>query len=81
MQNVIGNAIASKVCLSRNGNLTRSRLFFGPVEAFGSTGTRVASTEDSFGPAENHDGVELLRVELICAFRILADLRNTAISM
>ena len=70
MQNVIGNAIASKVCLSRNGSPTRSRLFFGPVETFGSAGTRVASAEDSFGSPENHDRVELLRVELIGAFRL-----------
>src|SRR5258708_37054241 len=70
MQNVIGNAIASKICLSRDGSIIRSRLFFRPVGTFGSAGTRVASTEDSFGSAENHDRVELLRVELIGAFRL-----------
>src|SRR5258708_20907299 len=67
MQNVIGNAIASKVCLLSNGSL------IGPVGTFGSTGTRVASTDDLFGSAENHDRVEL-SVELIGAFRLLADL-------
>ncbi len=67
IQNVIGNAIASKVCLPRNDSL------IGPVGTLGSTGTRVASTDDLFGFVETHDGVEL-SVELIGTFRLLADL-------
>ncbi len=68
MQNVIGNAIASKVCLSCNGSLIGNRLFFGPVETLGSAGTRVAVAGDSLWSAENHDRVELLSVELIGTF-------------
>jgi len=63
MQNVIGNAIASKVCLSSNRHVTRNRSFFESVETFASAGTSVAST-----------GGAQLSVELIGTFRLLADL-------
>jgi len=69
MQNVIRNTIAREIRLSSNGPLIENHSFFGPVGTFGSAGTRVASTDDLVGPAENHDRVEL-SVELIGAFRL-----------
>ena len=70
MQSVIGNAIASKVCLLSDGHVIGNRSLF--VSAVWSPGTRVASSDALVGRAENHDPVEL-SVELIGAFRLFAD--------
>ncbi len=73
MQSVIGNAIASKVCLLSDGHVIGNRSLFVSGATFWSPGTRVASSDGLVGPAENQDPVEL-SVELIGAFRLLADL-------
>ncbi len=58
MQNVIGNAIASKICLSSDRSLIRSRLFFVSAGTDWPAGTRVASSNAFVGSAENHDREE-----------------------
>src|SRR5262245_43396160 len=60
-QTVIGNAIASKVCMSRNGHLIMNPSFFGAAETFESSGTSDASSDGLACqcPTENHDRVEL----------------------
>src|SRR5262249_17775141 len=72
MQSVIGNAIASKVCLLGDGHVIRNRSLFVSAATFWSPGTRVASSDALVGRAENHDPVEL-SVELIGAFHLFAD--------
>jgi hypothetical protein len=72
-QSVIGNAIASKVRLLSDGHVIGNRSVFVSAATFWSPGTRGASSDTLVGPAENHDPVEL-SVELIGAFRLLADL-------
>jgi hypothetical protein len=74
-QNVIKNAIISEMRLSTDNNLIRSPLFSGPIAAFESSGTSVASSDGLVCQwrAENHD-LLALSTEFICCLPFLADL-------